>query len=94
LLKRDGVFVQVGAPEEALPPLMAWSLISKGVKVTGSNIGSPGDIRDMLELAAEKGVLPWVERRPMRDVNQALVDMHEGKARYRYVLENGEQAKL
>ena len=49
----------------------------------------------MLELAAEKQVLPWVERRAMSDVNQALVDMHEGKARYRYVLENGgEQAKL
>ncbi|KAJ5757115.1 uncharacterized protein N7511_007297 [Penicillium nucicola] len=94
LLKRDGVFVQVGAPEEALPPLMAWSLISKGVKVTGSNIGSPGDVRDMLALAAAKGVVPWVERRPMRDVNRALEDMHEGKARFRYVLENGEVAKL
>jgi alcohol dehydrogenase (NADP+) len=31
----------------------------------------------------------------MEDVNAALVDMHNGKARYRYVLQNGEeQAKL
>ncbi|KAJ5457531.1 Polyketide synthaseenoylreductase [Penicillium sp. IBT 31633x] len=95
LLKRDGVFVQVGAPEEALPPLMAWSLIQKSVKVTGSNIGSPDDIRAMLALAAEKRVLPWIQKRDMADVNQALVDMHEGKARYRYVLQNGgEHAKL
>ncbi|KAJ5876203.1 Polyketide synthase enoylreductase [Penicillium soppii] len=95
LLKRDGTFVQVGAPEDALPPLMAWSLIQKSVKVTGSNIGSPADIRDMLRVAAEKRVLPWVERRDMRDVNAALGDMHDGKARYRYVLENGpDQAKL
>jgi alcohol dehydrogenase (NADP+) len=95
LLKRDGVFVQVGAPEDALPPLMAWSLIQKSVKVTGSNIGSPEDIRQMLALAAEKRVLPWIQKRPMEDVNAALKDMHDGKARYRYVLENGEvQAKL
>jgi alcohol dehydrogenase (NADP+) len=94
LLKRDGTFVQVGAPEDALPPLMAFSLIQKSVKVTGSSIGSPEDLRQMLKLAEEKRVLPWIQKRPMGDVNQALVDMHEGKARYRYVLQNGEQAKL
>lgn len=95
LLKRDGTFVQIGAPEDALPPLMAWSLIQKSVKVTGSNIGSPDDIRAMLTLAAKKRVLPWIQKRDMVDVNQALVDMHEGKARYRYVLQNkSEQAKL
>lgn len=96
LLKRDGVFVQVGAPEEPLPQLMAFSLIQRGVKVTGSNIGSTEDIRQMLKLAAEKRVLPWIQKRPMEDVNAALADMHEGKARYRYVLVNdvGTQARL
>lgn len=95
LLKRDGTFVQVGAPEKPLPRVTAFSLMQKGVKLTGSTIGSPEDIRLMLQLAAEKRVLPWVQKRAMAEVNQALVDMHEGKARYRYVLENGEaQAKL
>lgn len=94
LLKRDGVFVQVGAPEDALPPLTAFSLIQKSVKVTGSNIGSPEDIRQMLRLAADKRVLPWIQKRAMDDVNAALGDMHDGKARYRYVLQNGTQAKL
>ncbi|KAJ6084526.1 8-hydroxygeraniol dehydrogenase [Penicillium sp. IBT 16267x] len=95
LLKRDGTFIQVGAPEEPLPQLAAFALIQKGVKVTGSNIGSPEDIRQMLQLAAEKRVLPWIQKRSMEDVNAALVDMHDGKARYRYVLQNGEeQAKL
>jgi alcohol dehydrogenase (NADP+) len=89
LLKRNGVFVQVGAPEEPLPALRAFSLIQKGVKVTGSSIGSPEDIRQMLDLAAEKGVRPWVQTRPMEEVNLALQEMHEGKARYRFVLENG-----
>ncbi|KAJ5895589.1 8-hydroxygeraniol dehydrogenase [Penicillium taxi] len=94
LLKRNGTFIQVGAPEDPLPPLRAWSLIQKSVKVTGSNIGSPKEIRQMLQLAAEKRVLPWIEKRPMADVHAALADMHDGKARYRYVLQNGEQAKL
>ncbi|KAH8431143.1 NAD(P)-dependent alcohol dehydrogenase [Aspergillus melleus] len=96
LLKLDGTFVQVGAPEQPLPALTAWSLMQKSVKVTGSSIGSPEDIREMLRLAAEKRVVPWIQKRAMREVNEALGDMHEGKARYRYVLENGEelQAKL
>lgn len=89
LLKRNGVFVQVGAPEEPLPALRAFSLIQKGVKVTGSSIGSTEDIRQMLDLAAEKGVRPWVQTKPMEEVNLALQEMHEGKARYRFVLENG-----
>ncbi|KAL4801939.1 Afadin and alpha-actinin-binding-domain-containing protein [Aspergillus unguis] len=90
LLKRNGVFVQVGAPEDPLPPLRAFSLIQKGVLVTGSSIGSPNDIRDMLELASQRGVRPWVERKDMEGVNRALAEMHEGKARYRFVLENAE----
>ncbi|CRG91814.1 NADP-dependent alcohol dehydrogenase 6 [Talaromyces islandicus] len=88
LLKVGGTFVQVGAPEGPLPQIHAWSLIQKGIQLTGSNVGSPEDIRQMLQLAAEKRVLPWVEQRPMRDVNDALADMHAGKARFRYVLVN------
>lgn len=89
LLKTDGTFVQVGAPEGPLPPLSAGLLIAKSVKVTGSSIGSPEDIRRMLQVAAEKRVLPWIQERGMGDVNAALGDMHEGKARFRYVLVNG-----
>lgn len=92
LLKIGGTFVQVGAPEGPLPGFSAWSLIQKEAQVTGSNIGSPDDIREMLQLAAEKRVYPWIQKRPMSDVNAALADMDAGKARYRYVLEN--DAKL
>jgi D-arabinose 1-dehydrogenase-like Zn-dependent alcohol dehydrogenase len=41
-----------------------------------------------LELAAEKKIKPWIQKRPMKDANSAIVDMEAGKARYRYVLEN------
>ncbi|KAE8351865.1 chaperonin 10-like protein [Aspergillus coremiiformis] len=96
LLKVHGTFVQVGAPEKPLPQLTAGSLIQKGAKVTGSNIGSPEDIRSMLQLAADKRVLPWIQTRPMEDVNAAVADMDAGKARYRYVLVNEmeKQARL
>ena len=51
-------------------------------------IGSPQEIRDMLDLAVEKSVRPWVEVRSMKDANKVVVDMEKGRARYRYVLVN------
>ena len=79
---------------EEVVAIWLFYLTSKGIKVTGSNIGSPEDIRKMLTVAAEMRVLPWIQQRPMEEVNAALEDMHEGKARYRYVMVNGGQAKL
>lgn len=54
----------------------------------GSAIGSPKVIREMLDLAAKQDIKGWIIKRPMDDVNQAVVDMHASKARYRYVLVN------
>lgn len=89
LLRHGGNFVQVGAPDSGeLPPVNAFTLIKGGFKLSGSLIGSPADIEEMLELAVKKNVKPWIEKRPMEDANQAIVDMENGKARYRYVLVN------
>lgn len=88
LLRTNGTFVQLGAPEDGGFNVPVFALIMKGVKLSGSLIGSPNDIREMLNLVAEKGIKPWVQERPMSDANQAIVDMDEGNARYRYVLVN------
>ncbi|PLB48411.1 GroES-like protein [Aspergillus steynii IBT 23096] len=88
LLKTNGNFVQLGVPEDGALAIPAAALIMKRVKFGGSLIGSPSEIREMLELAAEKNVQTWVQERPMQDANQAVVDMDAGKARYRYVLVN------
>ncbi|KAJ0413655.1 chaperonin 10-like protein [Aspergillus carlsbadensis] len=88
LLKRDGTFVQVGVPEDGSLTIPAAVLVMNGVKLGGSLIGSPEVIREMLQLAAEKKIQPWIEQRPMKDANKAIVDMEEGVARYRYVLVN------
>lgn len=89
LLKTHGTFIQVGAPDGGeLPPINAFTLLMSGLKVGGSGIGAPWEIKEMLELAAEKEIKPWIQKRPMKDANSAIVDMEAGKARYRYVLEN------
>lgn len=88
LLKLDGKFVQVGVPDDGLPTVFPLPLILKRITITGSLIGSPDDIREMLQLAADRKVKPWVEERPMSEANQALVDMENNKARYRYTLVN------
>ena len=94
LLRTNGQFIQVGAPEDSIPPFNAFALIAKGCKIGGSAIGAPHEIKEMLDLTAEKGVKPWIEKRPLKDANQAVVDMADGKARYRYVLVNESHTKL
>ena len=88
LLRTRGTFVQLGAPEDGKLEIPAFSLIARGIKLGGSLIGSPDEIREMLDLAATQNIHPWVEERPMKDANQAILDMDAGKARFRYVLAN------
>ncbi|CAG9961938.1 unnamed protein product [Clonostachys byssicola] len=85
LLDVGGTFVQLGLPEEGLH-LMASSLTKTRARLAGSIIGSPSEIREMLQLAADKEIKPWVELRPMEEANQAILDMADGLPRYRYVL--------
>ncbi len=88
LLRPKGRFCQVGIPEEPLPALDAMSLVLNGTSISFSDSASPGNIREMLELAASKGIKAWTQVKPMKEVNEALKEMEEGKARFRIVLEN------
>jgi D-arabinose 1-dehydrogenase-like Zn-dependent alcohol dehydrogenase len=88
LLKRDGQMVQVGSPDDGAFTIPPGKLIQKRLTLTGSSIASPGEIRDMLDMVAKTGARFWVEKRPMSEANQAVVDMEDGKARFRYVLVN------
>lgn len=77
------------APDKGkLPDINVFTLLGAGIKFGGSGIGSPADIAEMLQLAADNKIRAWVEKRPMKEANQTIVDMAEGKARYRYVLVN------
>lgn len=88
LLKVGGTIVFVGAPEKPLPDLPLFPFIMNNVFMGGSAIGSPAAIVEMLELAAKDNLKGWVQTRSMKDVNQAVIDMENGIARYRYCLVN------
>lgn len=78
----------VGAPETDLPRIPPFLLLMNNVSIGGSAIGSPAVIREMLEVASKHEVHPWIEKRPMEQINQTVVDMHNSKARFRYVMVN------
>jgi alcohol dehydrogenase (NADP+) len=87
LLRTGGSLVQVGLPDDGVLAAPIRPLMRR-LKVESSLVGSPDEIREMLQLVAEKGVHPWIEEIPMKDANRAIVEMEAGKARYRYVLAN------
>lgn len=88
LLDTRGRFLQVGLPEGNLPEISASDLIPGGKFLGGSIIGSRKTIEEMLHLAAEKQIKPWVQEVSMKDANQATLDFEAGKPKYRFVLVN------
>ncbi|KAI0521381.1 zinc-binding dehydrogenase [Xylaria bambusicola] len=89
ILKRGGDFVQVGAADGGdFPKIDVFTLLCNGIKISGSSTGAPWEIKEMLQLAADKNIKPWIEERPMKEANQTVIDLEEGKPRYRYVLVN------
>jgi uncharacterized zinc-type alcohol dehydrogenase-like protein len=86
-LRPKGVFCQLGAAPTPLP-VRAGLLIGGNHSVTGSAIGSPAVIREMLAFAAEHGIATKTENVPIREANQALDRTRRNLARYRIVLEN------
>ena len=84
-LRPSGALVFVGVPPTpvALPvvPLLAGQR-----KVAGSPIGSPWQIREMLDVAARHGVKAQTERFAFDKVNVALGKLRKNQVRYRAVL--------
>ncbi|KAH9912117.1 GroES-like protein [Fomitopsis serialis] len=88
MLTPCGKFVNVGLPDadKDMPSLQASDILWNGTFVGGSLVGSKRDVNEMLKVAAEKGVKPWVQELPMREYKTALEGVHNGDVRYRYVL--------
>ena len=66
----------------------AFPLIAGVRTVTGSPIGSPYQLREMLDVAARHGVKAITECFPMGRANEALEKVKKNKVRYRAVLAN------
>ena len=71
-----------------LIPFLYQPFQSSSVKnpVSGSPLGSPATINQMLEFSARHSILPVTEEFAMNDVNDAFEHLKAGKARYRIVL--------
>lgn len=69
-------------------PVPALALILGQKSLSGSPVGSPTTIAEMLDFCARHGIAPITETFPMSEVNAAIDHLREGKARYRVVLTN------
>ena len=89
----DGYQNLLGAPEDKLPGLQASAFMLEGIKFGGSLIGAPWQMGQMLALVAVKTTKPWVNTRPLKEADQAILDFEDGKPSYRFVLLNQEHVK-
>ncbi|KZS88986.1 GroES-like protein [Sistotremastrum niveocremeum HHB9708] len=86
MLYVHGSFITVGIPDDPLPELKSFDFLANGCKLGGSHIGSKKEALQMLDIAAKKGIKPWIEELPMKDVAKAIQGVKDNKVRYRYVL--------
>lgn len=85
LLRPRGVLCSVGVPPGNIN-VHAGALIANSRSISGSIIGSPKEMNDMLALAAKHGISAKTETVPIAQVNQALDKVRANGARYRMVL--------
>lgn len=84
-LTPEGTLVICGVPNDALQ-FMPFSLVWYERKVSGGRAGSPADTQEMLEFCATHNITPMCEQFAMKDINQAVQHVRDGKARYRAVV--------
>jgi uncharacterized zinc-type alcohol dehydrogenase-like protein len=86
-LRPTGTLCFVGVPPSPVS-VQAFPLISGQRSISGSPIGSPYRLKEMLDVAARHGVKATTESFPMAQANTAIDKVKKGKVRYRAVLAN------
>ena len=86
-LRPTGTLAFVGVPPSPVS-IHAFPLISGQRAISGSPIGSPYMLKEMLDVAARHGVKATTELFPMAQVNEAIEKEKKGKVRYSAVLAN------
>jgi alcohol/geraniol dehydrogenase (NADP+) len=86
-LRPTGTLCFVGVPPSPVT-VPAFPMISGARSISGSPIGSPAGLREMLDVAARHGVRAKTELFPMAKANEALDKVKKNKVRYRAVLAN------
>ncbi|MGO8934537.1 MAG: NAD(P)-dependent alcohol dehydrogenase [Terracidiphilus sp.] len=86
-LRPNGALWFVGVPPSPVS-VHAFPLVSGLRTIGGSPVGSPFQLREMLDVAARHGIKATTERFPMDKANEAIDKVKKGKVRYRAVLAN------
>ncbi|MFD8984490.1 NAD(P)-dependent alcohol dehydrogenase [Streptomyces sp. NPDC059564] len=86
LLKVDGAFVNVGAPEEPVA-LNLFSVIGGRKTLAGSMIGGIPETQEMLDFCAEHGLGSEIEVISAEQVNEAYERVLASDVRYRFVID-------
>ncbi|KAG5923430.1 hypothetical protein E4U42_004961 [Claviceps africana] len=94
ILKPGADFHMVGIPDKPLPQLSVGVFAGGAPKLTGSHIGNHQEMEALLQLAADKGVRPWVEVMKISEENcqAAFEAQKENKFRYRCTLAGYDEA--
>ena len=87
ILRPTGTLCFVGVPPSPIQ-VNAFPLISGLRTISGSPIGSPSRIREMLDVAARHRVKAITELFQMAKANDAIEKVKKSKVRYRAVLVN------
>lgn len=85
LLRPKGRLHLVGVVPQPLS-FAVFPLIAGQKSVSGSPLGSPVTVAQMLNFAGRHQIEPVVEFYPIEQVNEAMERLHSGKARYRIIL--------
>ncbi len=86
LLKRDGAFVVVGAPDKPIP-VGAFPLIGGRKSIAGSAIGGIAETQEMLDFCGKHGIACDIELTPIQKVNEAYERVVKSDVRYRFVID-------
>ncbi|MCX4988814.1 MULTISPECIES: NAD(P)-dependent alcohol dehydrogenase [unclassified Streptomyces] len=86
LLRTDGAFVNVGAPEEPVR-LNLFSVIGGRKTLAGSGIGGIQETQEMLDFCAEHGFGAEIELISASEINEAYERVLASDVRYRFVID-------
>ncbi|PSM39457.1 alcohol dehydrogenase [Streptomyces dioscori] len=86
LLRTDGAFVNVGAPEEPVS-LNLFSVIGGRKTLAGSGIGGIRETQEMLDFCAEHGFGAEIELISAAEINEAYERVLASDVRYRFVID-------
>lgn len=66
MLNVHGKFICVGLPDNELPPIDSFVFLKNGCFFGGSHLGSKKECLQMLQLAADKQIKPWLVNQKTR----------------------------